>query len=170
MMTPNAMASFIISQIQNINEPNAAISMFYSALCSYVSLNMQVQYSWSATTPPPVSTPDPMVLLDCKVLTSGSMTPSGATTPDSACSMFSAALNQNAATWQVIWPAGFTLSPAFIIPTINITPSGATDMNSAWLAVCSQIIAGLKAATPMATGVHGSFSVPTPGAIFTQIL
>lgn len=170
MMTPSAMANFIIGQIQGIDKADQAINTFYSALCQYVETNMQVLYSWSATMPPPVSTPDPMVLLDCKVKTTGSMTPSGANTPEAANQMFSAVLNQNAALWTVVWPAGFALTPAFIIPTISITPSGATDMNSAWLAVATQIIAGLKAATPTATGVHGSFTVPTPGAIFTQIL
>lgn len=170
MMTPNAMANFIIGQIQGIDNPQNAVNTFYSALCQYIENNTEVLYSWSATTPPPISTPDPMVVLNCKVKTTGTMTPSGADNPSAANSMFSASLNQNAALWQVVWPSGFTLTPAFIIPTITITPSGATDMTSAWTAVCTQIIAGLKAATPTATGTHGSFTVPTPGAIFTQIL
>lgn len=170
MMTPSAMANFIIGQIQGIDNASSAINTFYSALCSYCEANMEIQYSWAATTPPPVSSPDPMMLLSCKVKTTGSMSPSGANTPEAANSMFSATLNQNAALWQVVWPSGFALTPAFVIPTITITPSGATTMNDAWLAVCTQIIAGLKAATPTATGVHGSFTVPTPGAIFIQIL
>lgn len=170
MMTPNAMASYIIGQLQGIDNAANAINTFYSALCSYVESNMEVIYSWSATTPPPTSTPDPMVVLNCKVKTTGSMAPSGIDNPGGALAAFSADLNRNAALWTVIWPAGFTLTPALIIPSISISASGATDMNSAWLSVCSEIIAGLKAATPIATGAHGGFSVPTPGATFTQIL
>ena len=70
-------------------------------------------------------------------------------------------------TWRIVWPAGFTLSPAFIIPTINITPSMATEQQSAMLSVCSQIIAGLKQATPTASGNHVAF---TGIASFTQII
>lgn len=166
-MTPDAMANHIIGQIQGCDKPDQAINTFYSALCSYVESNMQVLYSWTATTPPPASVPDPMVLLDCKVKTSGSMAPSQATTPADACSMFSAVLNQNAAMWTVIWPSGFALTPAFIIPTIMITPSGADNMQDAWKIVCTQIIAGFKAATPATAGSHGAY---TGAGAFVSIL
>lgn len=169
-MTPGAMANHIMSSLQGLTDAGQAMNAFYSALCQYVESNAEVLYSWSATTPPPTSAPDPMVMLRCTIKTSGTLTPSGATDPGAAMSMFSAALNQNAALWTVVWPSGFVLTPAFIIPSIVLTPSGATDMNSAWLSVAGQIIAGLKAATPTAVGTHGTFTIPTPGAIFTQIL
>ena len=62
-------------------------------------------------------------------------------------------LNRNAYR-QIVWPAGFSLSPAFVIPTINITPSMATDQQSAMLAVCTQIIAGLKLSNPYSRPEH----------------
>ena len=166
MMTPDGMANFIISQIQGMTDPGAANNAFYSALCTYVEANMDVTYAWTGALTSPPFTKDPMTVLSCKVKTSGTLTPSGATNPGDALSMFSAILNQNAALWTVIWPVGFTLTPAFIIPTITITPSGATDMNSAWLAVATQIIAGLKSATPAATGSHASF---VGAAAFSEI-
>ena len=130
---------------------------------------MQVLYGWVATMPPPASTPDPTVLLDCKVMTTGSLSLSYADKPDSALANFAQQLNSQVSLWQVIWPAGFSISPAFIMPTITFSQSGATDMNSAWLHICTEIINGLKAATPVGSGIHGPYTVGGV-ASFTQIL
>ena len=171
-MNSNSMASAIISAISGIDKPEDAVKTFYSALCDYIEGNAQVFYSWSATTPPPSSSPDPTVLLDCKIKTSGSLSPSGQDTPEGALGALSEDLNKNASSWQVVWPSGFSIpTPAFILPTISITPSMKDNQKDAWLAVCTQIIDGLKQATPgPLSGTHGGFSIPTPGAIFTQIL
>ena len=170
-MNPKSMASAIISAISGIDKPEDAVKTFYSALCDYIEGNAQVFYSWSATTPPPTSSPDPTVLLDCKIKTSGSLSPSGQDTPEGALGALSGDLNKNASSWQVVWPSGFSILPAFIIPTIHITPSMKDNQKDAWLAVCAQIIAGLKQATPgPLTGTHGGFTVPCPGATFTQII
>lgn len=167
MMTASAMANSIISQIQNIDKPEAANSSFMTALCNYVSSAAEVYYGWSAVSPPPASTPDPTVIIQAKIVATGSLSPSGANTPESALAAFSASLNATAATWTILWPPGFALSPALVIPTINITPSMKDNMNDAWNAVCGQIIAGIKAATPAATGSHGAY---VGAASFTQIL
>lgn len=167
MMTPNAMANYIIGQIQGLNDPAAANSTLANAIASYVMSNAQVFYSWSAVSPPPASTPDPTVLITATVTGSLTLTPSGANTPEAANLSFSNTLNAGFSTWTVVWPPGFALSPALLIPTISITPSGCTDMNGAWLAVCGQIIAGLKTATPAAAGSHGAY---VGAASFTQIL
>lgn len=170
-MNPKSMASAIINELKGVDKPEDANNKFYKALCNYVEANAQVFYSWAAMTPPIASTPDPTVVLDCKIKTTGSISPSGQTTPDGACAAFSGMLNSQAALWQVQWPSGFVIPPAFIIPTITITPSGADSQQSAWEAVCTQIIAGLKLATPgPLPGVHAGFTVPCPGAIFTQII
>lgn len=165
MMEPAAMANAIISDIKEIDDPKRANDAFYNALCKYVEANAQVYYAWAATNP--TGTPDPMIVITATIKTTGSISPSGATDPDSALSMFSAMLNAQASLWQVVWPAGFALSPAFVMPTINITPSKATDMNSAWNAVCAQIIAGLKTATLGAGGAHGAY---TGAATFTSLI
>lgn len=170
-MNPDSMASAIISAVSGIDKPEDAMKTFYSALCEYIEGNAQVFYSWSATTPPPSSSPDPMVLLDCKIKTSGSLSPSGQDTPEGALGALSGDLNKNVSSWQVVWPFGFYILPAFIIPTISITPSMKDNQKDAWLSVCTQIIDGLKQATPgPLPGVHGGFSIPTPGAIFIKIL
>lgn len=164
-MTPNAMANAIIGNIAQSSDPADANNKFYQALCDYVEQNAMAIYAWVGVNP--LGVPDPQVVLNCKIKTSGSLSPSNATDCSSALSIFSANLNANAALWQVQWPAGFSLSPALVIPTIVITPSMATDMNAAWNAVCSQIIAGLKLATPSSSGVHGGF---TGTATFTSLI
>lgn len=164
-MVSSAMANSIISNVQGKDNAVDANNAFYEALCDYVEQNAMVIYAWVGVNPS--GAPDPQVVLNCKIKTSGSLSPSGATDCDSALSMFSANLNDNAARWQVQWPEGFSLSPAFVIPNIVITPSMATDMNAAWNAVCFQIIAGLKLATPTASGAHGEF---TGAATFTSLV
>ena len=166
-MTPNAMANAIISRLNKETDANNAINKFYKALCDYVESNAQVFYSWIAFLTSTPFSPDPQVVIQATIKTSGFLSPNGATTCEAAMSLFSADLNRNAALWQIIFPAGFALSPAFIIPTINITPSMATEQQSAMLAVCTQIIAGLKMATPAAAGSHISF---VGSATFTQII
>ena len=166
-MTPNGMASAIISSVSGSTDAYDANSKFYKALCDYVEGNAEVYYSWSAALTSPPFTPDPMVIIKATIKTTGSLSPNGATTCETALSMFSADLNRNAALWQIIFPAGFTLTPAFVIPTINITPSMATEQQSAMIAVCTQIIAGIKQATPTASGSHISF---VGIASFTQII
>lgn len=154
-MTPGGMASAIIGSISESTDAYDANSKFYSALCDYVEGNAQVYYGWNATNS--TGTPDPQVTIEAKIKTSGSLSPNGATTCESALAQFSADLNQNASLWEIVWPTGFSLSPAFVIPTINITPSMATEQQSAILAVCSQIIAGLKQATQTAAGAHSDY-------------
>ena len=164
-MTPGGMASMIISRISGSTDAYDANSKFYSALCDYVEGNAQVFYGWAAVNPS--GSPDPQVIIEAKIKTTGSLSPNGATTCEAALAQFSADLNRNAALWQIIFPAGFGLSPAFVIPTINITPSMATEQQSAMLSVCTQIIAGLKQATQTAAGAHAAY-VGT--ATFTQLI
>ena len=166
-MTPNGMASAIISSISQSDNASNANSKFYKALCDYVEGNAEVYYSWTAALTSPPFTPDPMVVIKATIKTTGSLSPNGATTCEAALAQFSADLNRNAALWQIIFPAGFTLTPAFVIPTINITPSMATEQQSAMIAVCTQIIAGIKQATPTASGSHISF---VGIASFTQLI
>jgi len=164
-MTPNGMANAIISSISQSDNASDANNKFYKALCDYVEGNAQVFYSWAAVNPS--GSPDPQVIIEATIKTTGSLSPNGATTPAAAMSLFSTDLNRNAATWQIVWPAGFSLSSAFVIPTINITPSMATDQQSAMLAVCTQIIAGLKQATQTAAGAHAAYAGT---ATFTQLI
>ena len=166
-MTASAMANAIISEVYRCTDSVDANNRFYRALCNYVEANAEVFYSWIATLPSPPNTPDPMVVIQAKIKTTGSLSPNGETECIPALNRFSADLNRNAALWQIIWPSGFALTPAFVIPTIHITPSKATEQNSAMIHVCSEIIAGIKQATMSAAGTHTSF---VGNATFTQIL
>lgn len=170
-MTPPAMANAIKSAINKIDDPSQSINKFYKALCDYVEQNAMVIYAWVGIQPGTPPVPDPTVVINAKIKTAGSISLSQANNPAAACSMFSQALNTAAATWMIQFPAGFALTPCFVIPTIVITPSGANNRDVAWLAVCSQIIAGIKLATPTALGSHGGFLAPPgSGAAFTSIL
>ena len=166
-MTPNGMASAIISSVSGSTDAYDANNKFYKALCDYVEGNAQVFYGWTAFLTSTPFSPDPQVVIEAKIKTTGSLSPNGATTCEAALAQFSADLNRNAALWQIVWPTGFSLSPAFVIPTINITPSMATEQQSAMLSVCTQIIAGLKQATPTAAGTHAAYAGT---AIFTQLI
>ena len=168
-MNPVSMAESIIEAISGIDVPDAAMNTFYTALCIYVETNAEVFYSWSATNP--FAVPDPVTLLECKIKTTGFLVPSGMSTPREALDELSAKLNINASMWKVVWPPEFSISPAFIIPTIHITPSMKDTQLDAWVAVCTQIIEGIKKATPgPLSGEHEEYKIPTPGASFIKIL
>lgn len=169
-MIPNAMANQIISSLSGCDKPDDAINKFWKAVCDYVSANAQVMYSWVGLQPSvPAPIPDPTVMLTCTIQTGGSLSPSGQNTAAGAFAALTAAMNANCATWMIIWPPGFALSPAFVMPTISLSPSGATDQMSAMIMLSTQIIAGLKMATPMASGTHGGF-IGSPGASFISII
>lgn len=171
-MNPSSMASYIYGQVYGSTTADDAIFRFYQALCQYCEANLELYYSWAAVTPPPTSTPDPMVILQCKIKTCGSLSPSGAKTPGEALGRFAADLNTQVSGWQVIWPPGFVLPPAFIIPGIVFTQSMATSPEAAWNHICQEIITGITmAATPgPLPGTHGGFTIPTPGALWTKTI
>lgn len=169
-MIPNAMASQIVSYVSGCTDAATANNKLWQAICDYVSANAQVMYSWVGLQPSvPSPIPDPMVMLTCTIQTGGTLTPSGQNTAAGAFAALTAAMNANCATWMIMWPPGFALSPAFVMPTISLSPSGATDQMSAMTMLCTQIIAGLKMATPMASGTHGGF-IGSPGASFVSII
>lgn len=170
-MDSSSMSSAIIDSISGIDNATDAINKFYSSLCKYVEDNAQVYYTWSAALPPPLNTPDSTVLLECKIKTSGSLSPSGQDTPEGALGMLSSDLNKNASLWEIVWPSGFSISPAFILPTISLSPSNSDNQRSAWEHICDEIISGIKKATPgPLSGIHGDYTVPTPGAMFSSII
>ena len=169
-MIPNAMASQIVDYVSGCTDAATANNKLWQAICDYVSANAQVMYSWVGLQPSVAAPiPDPTVMLTCTIQTGGSLTPSGQNTAAGAFAALTAAMNANCATWMIIWPPGFALSPAFVMPTISLSPSGATDQMSAMVMLSTQIIAGLKMATPMASGTHGGF-IGSPGASFISII
>ena len=170
-MNSTDMANYIQDAINEISDPKTAVETFYSALCSYVEENAVVTYSWNGIQPGSPPKTDTTTSITAKIKTAGELSLSGEKKPTAANSAFSRDLNSAASTWTIEFPSDFKLTPCFVLPTISITPSGANNRNSAWLFVCSQIIAGLKKATPAATGSHGSYLAPAgKGASFVSIV
>lgn len=170
-MNSSGMANYIQNAINEISDPKSALDTFYNALCEYVENNAEVTYSWVGIQPGSPPKTDTTTSINAKIKTTGSLSLSNASNPSEANSKFSNALNTEASKWTIEFPDDFKLSPCLVIPTINITPSGANNRNSAWLSVCSQIISGLKTATPTATGSHGSYLAPPgTGATFVSIV
>jgi hypothetical protein len=163
-MVAEEMAQAIIDNVRGCNEPMDTNNKLYRAICDYIESHAQVIYAWAGTLD---GVPDPIIIVNATIKTFGSLTPTGATTPESAMAAWSTMWNANAATWMVVWPPDFVLTPAFIIPTINFTLSGATEQFPAITHVCREIINGIKMATPVATGSH---IVYTGVASFTEIL
>ena len=164
MMVDVEMANYVIGRVKDLYEPNETCNVFYQAACEYIESHAQVIYAWAGTLD---GAPDPIILINSTIKTAGRLTPVGTDTPEATISAWSSVWNANAATWMVIWPPGFALTPAFIIPTINFTLSGATEQFPAITHVCREIINGIKKATPAATGSHIAY---TGAASFTEIL
>ena len=155
-MNASDMANAIIAGLNKSNDAVEANNRFYKSLCDYVEASAEVHYSWDAKDPG--GSPDGTTKIQAKIKTSGSLSPNGATDCSSALAAFSGDLNKNASTWQVDWPSGFSMSPAFVIPSITVTPSMADNQAAAMLHVCQNIIDGLKKATPSVPGTHSSYT------------
>lgn len=164
-MTPSGMADYIIQNVKGKTDAGSAINAFYRALCEYVEKNAEVTYSLVGVDSK--GNPDSTTVIKTKLQTAGSLSPSGESDSSAALSRFSSDLNSQASLWTVLWPAEFSLSPSYVLPSISITASGATEMTGAWNFVCSQIIQGLKAATPVSSGTHISY---TGAASFISLL
>lgn len=170
-MIPTIMAADIKLSLAGCQGGGAQI--MWNAICNYVELNAQVLYSWvavSASVPP---TPDPMVVVPATINTAPGRILSLpgielARDATSALAIISAGMNLAAATWMINFPIGFLVSPCFVIPTIVLTPSMLNEQDLALNFLCTQIIMGIKAATPAMAGSH--LGIYTGGGVFTSIL
>lgn len=156
-MSVSGLADAIKSGNQGKDNPSDALSSFWKAVCDYVEANAEVTYAWVAATTTTPPTPDPVTSWKGTIKTSGSLSLCNLNTPDAALAAMSAQMNAAAALWVVEPPAGFSLSPMLVIPTINLTKSGATDRDAAMKSIVTDIINGIKMATPASSGSHGSY-------------
>jgi len=156
-MSISGLTEAIKSGNQGKDNPSDALSSFWKAVCDYVESNAEVVYAWAAATTSTPPTPDPMTSWTGTIKTSGNLSLCNLNTPDTALAAVSSQMNAAAALWVVEPPAGFSLSPMVIIPTINLTKSGATDRDTALKSIATDIINGIKAATPASSGSHGSY-------------
>lgn len=164
-LTKQGLASAIKDKTNNIADPQQAIDALWSAICDYFESNAEVNYGWSAVNP--TGSPDPEVMWTGSIKTSGSLTLTNADTPESALSSFSSMLNTQIATWVVEPPTGYSLTPMFIIPTVNLGISKADDRDSALEAFAGYIIEGVVQATLSTAGTHGAY---TGTGTFTNIV
>ena len=164
-MVPSALASKIMSDTSKITDPSTALNTLWSAICEYIQSNAVVTYSWAATDVK--ANPDPVVIWAGTLATGGQLSLSGLSVPSAAMSEMSSQMNVQAATWRVVPASGFSLSPGLVIPSIALSLSGVASREAAINHLASEIIDGIKAATPALTGTHGAF---TGVATFVSIL
>lgn len=171
-MIPATMSTQVISAVSGLNVAGPGPTLLWNAICDYVQLNAQVLYSWVAVSSSVPPTPDPMVVITASINTEPGRVLSlpgidQARDANTALGILSAGMNMAAALWMVSWPPGFLLSPCFIIPTISLTPSMMDNQMGAMNFLCTQVIAGIKAATPATGGTHLIYS---GAGVFTSIL
>lgn len=170
-LIPNAMAAQIISSLSGLNQPGG-VQIMWQTICSYVQTNAQVMYAWVGVNPAS-GVPDPVVVANGIINTAPGMTLNLAgmdklQDASSAMTFLSGAMNTAAATWMIQWlDPTFLLTPCLVIPTITLTPSGMNNQQGAMNMLAIQVIAGIKLATPAASGTHAAF---TGAATFTSIL
>lgn len=158
------MAEYVIGKITGMTDPDQTCNALYRAVCEYVESHAEVFYSWAGTFS---GAPDPVTLIDATIKTAGEFRPVETDTPETTQAALNGVWNANAATWMVMWPPGFVLSTTMIIPSISFKFSYATEQLPAVTSFCSDIIQGIKNATPVATGIHGTF---TGAASFIKII
>lgn len=158
-MNSNGMSSDIIDALDGLDTVGGTSKM-WKAICDYVKSNAKVKYSWVGVSS--VGVTDPTVIISATIDTSTGNTLSlpnidKADSASAALGILSAGMNTAAAKWRIKWPTGFTLTPCFVIPTIVITPSMKDNQSDAIKALCTQIINGIKAATPATSGTHMAY-------------
>ena len=157
------LANAIKAKNEGLTDPGAAITAFWDAIKEYVEKNAEVIYTWSAVDS--TSSPDPTTTWTGRIITSGSLSPSGKDTAAGALSKTSEDMNVNVNEWTIKPPSDFSVSgPTIKGSSISMKASGATDRDSALLAISEDIIEGIKAAIPpIMSGSHGSYTGATTG-------
>ncbi len=158
MLLPNLLSTQIINSLQGINTPGG-VNIMWNTICDYVQSNAQVLYSWAATSTTLPPTPDPMVVISATINTAPGRVLSlpgidQARDASTALSILSAGMNMAAATWMIQFPIGFLVSPCLIIPTISLSPSGLNNQLGAMNLLSTQVLAGIRTATPFTAGTH----------------
>jgi len=153
----------------NQPSPQDYMTEFGTAMKTYLENNLEVSYSWTATTPPPASVPDPVTSFDASVTF-----PTFTLTSPADISLFGPMIQLQLA-GAIITPDDptFILPPGTFLPVapIVVTQSGKDNTKDAIEFLCDQVIISLKTwinPTPI-PGTHLTFVTPTPGAIMTSI-
>jgi hypothetical protein len=175
MMMVTGLASVMQASVAGMDRyDGTAITKLWNSVCDYVDSNAGVTCSWSgmSSSVPPV--PETIPVLEAKVLTTAGrvLDISGInelTTCQAVLGKLSSAMNTAVNNWKLILPASMffiTAVPGNLTPnssTINLLPSMATDTNTAFQAISTNIISGLLTAMFMtpAAGTHSGMFTGT---------
>ncbi len=167
------MATSIISALTGTTD-NSGMRKLSLAIKSYIEAYCDIIYSWEAILPTPPYASDPITFYKAKVLFSNF----NITIPQTSDSIVAFNAFGNALTIEINKGVIKPIDPAFLVPpgtffpsNIMLTSSGATNQRDAMEHFANQIILGIKAkinSTPL-PGTHLIYTVPTPGAIMTNI-
>lgn len=173
-MNKVTMATSIIHALMGTTD-NTGMRKLSLAIKSYIEAYCDITYSWVATLSIPPYTPDSTITYKAKVIFSNF----NITLPQTNDSIVAFNAFGNALTLEinkgVINPIDptFLVAPGTFFPSnIILTSSNVTTQKDAMEHLANEIIIGIKAkinSTPL-PGTHLIYTVPTPGAIMTNIL
>lgn len=163
-LTVDGLTTKLVSSLSNIDVPENAIKVFWDTICLYFKENAEVTYNWVGKNPSGMTE---ALAIKGTLKVGSTLSLCFLSDPDEALADMSKQINKAAATWTVIPPTGFVLTPMYVIPSVALGKSEKTEQKDAITAIASDIINGIKSATASSTGNHGAF-VGT--ATFTSIL
>ena len=173
MLNPAALASKIVSALQNQDNANIAMQKLGQVISEYLCDNATVMYSWVGIMPGTPPTPDPVVVCQStRLMGTFVCTPTNATTAAQHGIQLGEQIRSGIGQLKAVPPTGFTIPPATFANAapILLMPTQAKSGFQHWLQWSSTIITTFMTyinPTPL-PGAHASY-VGSPGAIMTTI-
>ena len=173
MLNPAALASKIVSALQNQDKANIAMQKLGQAIAEYLCDNTTIVYSWVGIMPGTPPTPDPVVVCQStRLMGTFVCTPTNATTAVQHGIQLGEQIRSGIGQLKAVPPTGFTIPPATFANAapILLMPTQAKNGFQHWLQWSSTIITTFMSyinPTPLA-GAHASY-IGSPGAIMTTI-
>ena len=173
MLNPAALASKIVSALQNQDNANIAMQKLGQAIAEYLCDNTTVMYSWVGIMPGTPPTPDPVVVCQStRLMGTFVCTPTNATTAAQHGIQLGEQIRSGIGQLKAVPPTGFTIPPAAFANAapILLMPTQAKSGFQHWLQWSSTIITTFMTyinPTPL-PGAHASY-IGSPGAIMTTI-
>ena len=173
MLNPAALASKIVSALQNQDKANIAMQKLGQTIAEYLCDNTTVMYSWVGIMPGTPPTPDPVVVCQStRLMGTFVCTPTNATTAAQHGIQLGEQIRSGIGQLKAVPPTGFTIPPATFANAapILLMPTQAKSGFQHWLQWSSTIITTFMTyinPTPL-PGAHASY-IGSPGAIMTTI-
>ena len=173
MLNPAALASKIVSALQNQDNANTAMQKLGQAIAEYLCDNTTIVYSWVGIMPGTPPTPDPVVVCQStRLMGTFVCTPTNATTAVQHGIQLGEQIRSGIGQLKAVPPTGFTIPPATFANAapILLMPTQAKSGFQHWLQWSSTIITTFMTyinPTPL-PGAHASY-IGSPGAIMTTI-